>query len=165
MIDNPGNPDPRAGFRLIHPLRVRYNEADMQGIVFNANYLVYADIGITAYFRALAMATFPDDTQPHAADFLGCFGGDCWVRHADVDFRAPARADDLLDICVRITRFGRTSFSTLTHIVRDDRLLNAIQLTQVWFDRATEEVSPVHQGFIDAVHAYEAVAPAQKLPA
>ncbi|MEM1132400.1 MAG: thioesterase family protein [Pseudomonadota bacterium] len=156
------NDDPRAGFRLIHPLRVRYNEADMQGIVFNANYLVYADIGITAYFRALAEASFPDDTDKHAADFLGHFGGDCWVRHADVDFRAPAHADEMLDVALRITRFGRTSFSTLVHIIRDDTLLNAIKLTQVWFDRETEKVSPVAKGFIEAVNAFEDITPAHK---
>lgn len=159
--------DPRAGFRLIHPLRVRYHEADMQGIVFNANYLVFADVGITEYFRALAKANAIDaaNDEPNAAAFLGGFGGDCWVRHADVDFRAPARADDRLDICVRITRFGSTSFSTLIHIVRGDTLLNAVQLTQVWFDQATEQVAPIAKGFIDAVSAFETMVPARKIPA
>lgn len=157
--------DPRAGFRLIHPLRVRYNEADMQGIVFNANYLVFADIGVTEYFRALAKASMPGHYDPNAASFLDSFGGDCWVRHADVDFRAPACADDLLDICVRITRFGSSSFSTLTHVVRGDTLLTAIKLTQVWFDRASEQVAPVARGFIDAVTEFEHIAPARQIPA
>ncbi|WP_302051599.1 hypothetical protein [Sphingopyxis sp. BSNA05] len=31
--------NPRDGFRLITPIRVRYAECDLQGIVFNAHYL------------------------------------------------------------------------------------------------------------------------------
>ena len=34
-----------------HRLRVRYHECDPQGIVFNANYLAYADIAITELYR------------------------------------------------------------------------------------------------------------------
>ena len=43
----------RAQFRSIAPKRMHYHEVDMQNIVFNANYLMYADVGITEYFRAL----------------------------------------------------------------------------------------------------------------
>src|ERR671926_16488 len=35
-----------------HRLRVRYGECDPQGIVFNANYLAYFDVGITELWRA-----------------------------------------------------------------------------------------------------------------
>lgn len=148
--------DPRAGFRLITPLRVRYAECDLQGIVFNANYLAFADVGVTEYFRALVGAVGEQDSFSR---FLEIFEGDNWVRHAEVDFRAPAHADDLLDICLRITRFGRTSYSVLAHIVRGDQLLNAIKLTYVWFDPATKAVAPVSQKFIDAVNQYELIMP------
>ncbi|MEO0441381.1 MAG: thioesterase family protein [Pseudomonadota bacterium] len=148
--------NPREGFRLITPLRVRYAEADMQGIVFNANYLAFADVGVTEYFRALVGAQGNEDSL---GKFLELFGGDNWVRHAEVDFHAPAKADDMIDICLRITRFGRTSYSALAHIVRDDTLLNVIKLTYVWFDPATEKVTPVAQSFIDAVTEFEIIAP------
>ncbi len=148
--------DPREGFRLITPVRVRYAEADMQGIVFNANYLAFADIGVTEYFRELVGATGNEDSP---GKFLELFGGDNWVRHAEVDFRAPAKADDLIDVCLRITRFGRTSYSAVAHIVRDDILLNVVKLTYVWSDPATEQVTPVAQSFIDAVTEFEIIAP------
>lgn len=155
--DNDSLIDPLTHFNSIHPLRVRYNEADMQGIVFNANYLVYADIGVTEYFRKLAEAAQGPDAS--ATSFLNSFGGDCWVRHAEVDFRGPAHADDLLSVAARITRFGRTSFATLVHIYRGETLLSIIKLTQVWFDSASETVAPVAPGFIAAVEAFEAVKP------
>ena len=44
---------PLADFRVQERVRVRFNEIDGQNIVFNGNYLVYADIGVTEYFRAL----------------------------------------------------------------------------------------------------------------
>ena len=150
------NTNPRDGFRLITPLRVRYAECDLQGIVFNANYLAFADVGVTEYFRALVGATGNEDSLGR---FLEIFEGDNWVRHAEVDFQSPAKADDLLDICLRITRFGRTSYSAVANIVRDGTLLNVVNLTYVWFDPKTEKVAPVSQKFIDAVTEFELLKP------
>ena len=116
--------NPRDGFRLITPLRVRYAECDLQGIVFNAHYMAFADIGLTEYMRALVAADRPQGKDDMMGTFTRHFGGDNWVRHADVDFRAPAKADDLLDIAVRITRFGKTSYALLVHILRGEELLN-----------------------------------------
>ena len=42
----------RQDFTFFHPLRVRWSEVDPQGIVFNPNYLAYADIALTEYMRA-----------------------------------------------------------------------------------------------------------------
>ena len=36
-----------------HRLRVRYNECDPQGVVFNANYLTYFDLTMTELWREL----------------------------------------------------------------------------------------------------------------
>ena len=36
-----------------HPIRVRYNECDPQGLVFNANYLAYFDLAMTELWREL----------------------------------------------------------------------------------------------------------------
>ena len=44
----------REEFRFAHPLRVRWAEADMQGVVFNAHYLLYFDVAVTEYWRTLA---------------------------------------------------------------------------------------------------------------
>ena len=151
--------NPRDGFRLITPMRVRYAECDLQGIVFNAHYLAFADIGMTEYMRALVAADRPRDDKDMLGSFTRHFGGDNWVRHADVDYRASAKADDLLDIAVRITRFGRTSYSLLVHLLRGEELLNVVKLTYVWFDPATEEVALVSAKFIEAVSDFEIIKP------
>ncbi len=81
------------------------------------------------------------------------------MRHADVDYRASAKADDLLDVAVRITRFGRTSYSLLVHLLRGEELLNVVKLTYVWFDPATDQVAPVSAKFIEAVSDFEIIKP------
>ena len=86
-----------------HEIRVRYNEIDGQGIVFNGNYLIYADIGVTELFRALGGG------QPGA--FFAQYGTDIVVVNADVDYHASAQLDDVLTLAGRVARFGRSSFT------------------------------------------------------
>src|SRR3954452_12583206 len=65
---------------FVHELRVRYGECDPQGIVFNANYLLYFDVAFTEYWR--------DRIGPW--DGMDEFGVDAVVAEAKVRFRAPA---------------------------------------------------------------------------
>lgn len=144
----------RADFTLIHKLRVRYNEADLQGVVFNANYLVFADISVSEYFRALrvAMALPPDGFGPFGE------GLDCMVRSAELDFRGSARADDLLDLGARIARMGRSSFSFEFAIWRGDELLTVIRNHYVTVTKADWRPAPIGDAFRAGVTAFEAKA-------
>jgi YbgC/YbaW family acyl-CoA thioester hydrolase len=45
----------RQNFRMMHRLRVRWAEVDMQKIVFNGHYLMYFDTAMADYWRALAL--------------------------------------------------------------------------------------------------------------
>ena len=49
----------RGEFTFFHPLRVRWSEVDPQGIVFNPNYLAYADLALTEYMRRIGFP-YPD---------------------------------------------------------------------------------------------------------
>jgi acyl-CoA thioester hydrolase len=82
------------------PLRVRWAEVDRQGVVFNAHYLLYADVCVTEYWRAVGMR-YPGDFEP--------LGSDLYVRKATVDYRAAALYDDELEVCGRIARIGGSS--------------------------------------------------------
>ena len=81
-------------------LRVRYNECDAQGIVFNARWGDYVDIALTEYGRALF----------GAAD-VAATGLDWRLVKQTTEWDAPARFDDVLDIRVRTLRIGTTSFA------------------------------------------------------
>ena len=93
---------PLEEFSLIHPLRVRWSEADMQGVVFNAHYLAYFDIAITEYWRVLA--------QGDQAWLIETFDH-LFVVKATLDFHGPARFDDELQVAARCSRLGRSSMT------------------------------------------------------
>lgn len=86
-------PLPRSDFTFMHTLRVRWAEVDAQGIVFNGHYLTYFDVGITEYWRAAGLR-YPDAFATADTDLF--------LVKATLEYRAPARFDDLLDIAVRV---------------------------------------------------------------
>lgn len=79
-------------FEFYHTLRVRYAESDPQGIVFNANYLVYFDVAITEYFRFFGLS-YGESVLKYGIDFH--------VVHCSVDYKSPARFDKDIQIYVK----------------------------------------------------------------
>jgi acyl-CoA thioester hydrolase len=112
---------------FVHELRVRYGECDPQGIVFNANYLLYFDVAFTEMWRA-AVGPWQDMVER---------GVDAVVAETNLRFRAPARFDDDLSLLVRITRLGASSTTTSIDIHRGDEVLLEGWLRHVCVDRAT----------------------------
>ncbi len=98
---------------FVHELRVRNGECDPQGIVFNANYLLYFDVAFTELWRA-AVGPWQEMVQS---------GVDAVVADASISFRAPARFDDELQLRVLMTRIGTTSLTTQIEVVREDAVL------------------------------------------
>jgi len=94
-------PMPRADFRFSFAKRVRFAEADAQGVVFNSRYLEYFDIGLVEYWRAVGLYSGP-----------GLVGApEAHVARALVEFRAPILLDEVVAICVRCSRIGTTSMT------------------------------------------------------
>jgi acyl-CoA thioester hydrolase len=82
-------------------LRVRYCECDAQGDVFNARYADYVDVAVSEFYRQLfggpnAMLERNLDTQ---------------VVRMLIEWRSPARFDDVLAVSVCLSKLGNTSFS------------------------------------------------------
>ncbi|PJZ55636.1 acyl-CoA thioesterase [Leptospira barantonii] len=103
----------REEFEFFHTLRVRYAESDPQGIVFNANYLVYFDVAITEYFRANGLP-YGESVSTHEIDFH--------VIHTSIDYKAQARFDEKLDIFVKGSYSGVKIFWELA-VFREDVLI------------------------------------------
>jgi acyl-CoA thioester hydrolase len=98
---------------FVHRLRVRYNECDAQGHVFNANYFVYFDIALTELWREVL-----GSYQALTADGL-----DMVVAETGARFRAPARFDDELEITLGVERLGNTSMVSAIRIAREAETL------------------------------------------
>lgn len=137
-------------FRFSHALRVRWAEADLQGIVFNGHYLTYADVGITEYFRAMGQ-TYSGETGTNGSDFFA-------VKTL-LEYRSPARFDDVLDIHVRIARLGNSSMQFLIGIYRGEELLVNGEIVYVHADQASRRPSSIPQAFRDAVAGFERLLP------
>ncbi|TGK34476.1 acyl-CoA thioesterase [Leptospira gomenensis] len=105
-------------FDFSYSFRVRYAECDAQGIVFNANYLTYFDVGITEYFRAHGLP-YGESSEKLGLDFH--------VVHCSIDFKSPARFDDTVEVFVRGSFSGVKIFWDLA-IYRENTALCSASL-------------------------------------
>ncbi len=143
----------RDDFRVQHDVRVRFNELDPTGIVFNGNYLTYADIGVTEYFRALGEGQPSQYFQQYLTDIV--------VVNAEIDYHASARLDDVITTAARIARFGRTSFTLHCAIFRGGERMTDIALTYAHVGIDSGRAEPLPASFIAEVRRFEAILPAQ----
>ncbi|QEY65565.1 acyl-CoA thioesterase [Metapseudomonas lalkuanensis] len=141
----------RDDFRFFHPLRVRWAEVDPQGIVFNGNYLTYADVAITEYFRAMDVA--------YPADLLKD-GGDFFAVKTLLEYLAPARFDDQLDIGVRVSRLGGASMAFELGIWRGEEQLTSGEVVYVHADADSRKSLRLPDWLRERVRGFERFPPA-----
>jgi acyl-CoA thioester hydrolase len=139
-----------ADFAFCHPLRVRWAEVDRQGIVFNGNYLHYFDVAITEYWRAIGYP-YPDALLEQ--------GFDMFVKKATVEYHAPAGYDEVLDLCARVARLGRSSVQFLLEIHRGGQLLVGGEVIYVNADAATRKSAAVPAFLRQAIVGFERTRP------
>jgi acyl-CoA thioester hydrolase len=104
-----------------HPLRVRYADTDAQGHVYFANYLTFADEGLSAWMRQLGWGGARCAREQ--LDFV--------FADAQVRYRGRALFEDLLQVRVGLVRVGTSSLVTRFEIARSDDVLADGQLVQV----------------------------------
>ncbi len=86
-------------YRYKSEIRVRFGETDLQGVVFNANYLLYVDTAQMDYLRSIGISYQNMLEQGH----------DIVIVDAALQFRAPARFDEILEVYARIFDIGNSS--------------------------------------------------------
>ena len=84
-------------------LRVRYGECDAQRVVFNARWADYVDIGSAEFFRALGFG-----------EALAIGDLDYQLVKLTLEWKAPARFDQVLELSIFTTHLGNTSFTVVT---------------------------------------------------
>ena len=152
-MDSSNGEVPREDFRVHETVRVRFNEIDGQNIVFSGNYLIYADIGVTEYFRALG------EGQP--GPYFHQYGTDIRETHCEIDYHAPARLDELITIAARISAFGRTNFTLHCGIFRGEERLTDIEISYAHIDSDSGQPTPLPGSFIAEVRRFESRTPVQ----
>ena len=99
------------------PTRVYWEDTDAGGVVYHARYVAFMERARTEWMRALG----------HGQDALRAAHGLVFaVRAMRMDFRAPARLDDVLDVTVALRECRRASLVVDQAVERDgQRLLEA----------------------------------------
>ena len=138
--------DRKPPFRYAAYLRVGFSETDAQGVVYYGRYMPYFDLARTEYHRHLGRVALGD------VDFA--------MRALSVEYVAPARFDDLLEVFVRVSRIGTTSI-TYDHAAYridgdgDDTLMATAQATTVCISLDERRASPVPDAFRELVTGFE----------
>jgi len=104
------------------PIRIYYEDTDAGGIVYHANYLRFAERARTEWLRALGY----EHDQVLAAHSLLLV-----VRHIEIDYKAPARLGDLLEIRSTTEGCGNTSIPIDQDVYRGGKLLASLKVVVV----------------------------------
>ena len=98
------------------PIRVYWEDTDAGGVVYHAAYVCFLERARTEWLRSLGVS---QQVLRENEDVVFA------VRGMQVDFLAPARLDDALEVGVRIAEVGRASVVFAQRIVRiaDGRVL------------------------------------------
>jgi len=137
--------DRRPPFRFAYLTRVGFDETDAQGIVYYGRYMPYFDRARVEYQRHLGLLVH----EPNDPEFV--------MRAQTVEYHAPARFDDELEVFVRVARIGRTSLGwefAAYNVATGDRLVTA-QQTLVQVDLARRKPVVVEPRVADAVSQFE----------
>ncbi|TDQ48147.1 tol-pal system-associated acyl-CoA thioesterase [Permianibacter aggregans] len=84
---------------FVFPVRVYYEDTDLAGVVYYANYLKFYERGRTEMVRAIGL------DQAMLIEQGLAFA----VARAEVDYLKSARFNDALDVVTEVERFGRAS--------------------------------------------------------
>jgi len=79
----------------ILPIRIYYEDTDLSGIVYHANYLRYMERGRSEFFRSAGITRLAMLEQREATAWT--------LRRASIEYIRPARLDDLIEVHTRAT--------------------------------------------------------------
>lgn len=100
---------------------VRYSECDDQRVVFNANYLVWADEASNSWWPSVGLTWDPD----------GVAGVQPFVKATSLEWSASARWGDTVDVTCELDALGRTSLTLRFTVSVGERLCCVVRSTYV----------------------------------
>jgi acyl-CoA thioester hydrolase len=135
--------DRKPPFKYSAVARVWFSDTDAQGIVYYGRYLPYFDHARTEYHRHLGR------TAVEGREFV--------MRASSVEYLAPARFDDLLEIFVRTKRIGRTSatYEAAAYRMDDDVLMVTATQTLVLVDLEARRAREIPNDYRELIRSFE----------
>jgi acyl-CoA thioester hydrolase len=108
------------------PVRVYYEDTDAAGIVYYANYLRFLERARTEWLVALGFPLSALERE-HNAVFV--------VHRVEIDYRAPARLGDALEVTVMPAERGRTRLVAVQDVLRGDAFVARARVALAFLDR------------------------------
>ena len=109
-------------------VRVYYEDTDAAGIVYYANYLKFLERARTEWL-AQAGFTHAALAREHRLAFV--------VHRLEIEYRAPARLYDALEVTVALVQRGRGRLVMAQDVLRDAAMLASAQVTLACLDTTT----------------------------
>jgi acyl-CoA thioester hydrolase len=128
---------------FVHCERVRFRDLDPMGHVNNAVFLTYLEQARIAVFEQLGLSVALDDMN-------------LIVARVEIDFRAPVRLDQEVEVAVRATRFGTKSFDFEYELTVDGATVAEAKTVQVAYDYGRREPVPLPDEWRDKLSAVPA---------
>ena len=137
--------DRKPPFKYSSLTRVGFSDTDAQGIVYYGRYLPYFDQARVEYARHLGMLA----TGPEEYEFV--------MRASTIEYHAPARFDDLVEVFIRVARIGTTSvtYECAAYRVEDDVLMVTASQILVLVDLEERQACPVPEWFKEKIRGFE----------
>ena len=110
----------------IWPIRVYYEDTDLAGIVYYANYLRFIERARSELVRAAGI----DQVAMKAAGLVFA------VRRVEADYLKPAHYDDQIEVRTRLRDVKGASFAMPQEVWRKDELLFQAHVTIVVLNQA-----------------------------
>ena len=107
------------------PVRVYYEDTDAAGVVYYANYLKFMERARTEWLAAIGFP-LPEFEREHGVVFV--------VQRCEIDFHAPARLNDTLDVTVEDVHRGASRLVARQNVCRDEAVLTSARVTLACLD-------------------------------
>jgi acyl-CoA thioester hydrolase len=137
--------DRKPPFKYAAFTRVGFSDTDAQGIVYYGRYLPYFDLARVEYHRHLELL----EQAMREEQFV--------MRASSVEYFAPARFDDLIEIFIRLKKIGRTSatYDCAAFRVDDDSLMVTATQTLVLVDLEERRARPIPSWYRERIRTLE----------
>lgn len=131
---------------FIWPVRVYYEDTDSGGVVYYANYLRFMERARTEYLRH-----FGFEQDQLIADEGVIFA----VRSIEVDYRRPARFNELLEVSAHVLQRGGASITFQQEIRRNGEVLCSGKVKIASLEAGTMRPVAIPQQIVSAMDTSE----------
>ena len=107
-------------------VKVYYEDTDSGGVVYYANYLKFLERARSEVIYSLGYTN---------SGLLKKYNVLLIVKSCNIEYKKPAKFENILDVVSEVTSFTKTSFTMKQNVLRDNELLSVADIHLVAVDK------------------------------